>query len=81
MPLPTPEEVAANRARLREPWGTPFTAIGYEHCQVGGESLREDTTVYRAPVRSAGGPLDMGNPNRGLEFNYRCATHAHQEDI
>lgn len=79
MPLPTPEQIAAAQAAISAPWGEPFTAIGYEHCQVGGEAFAVGEMVYRAPSRSAGGPLDMVNQNRGLEFNYRCAEHAHQK--
>jgi len=49
-------------------------------CQVGGEMLIRGSAVYRRANSRGGGPLDQGNPNRGIEWNYRCAYHAHQRE-
>jgi hypothetical protein len=79
MPLPTPEEIAANQAKLRRPWGERvILALPGTRCQIGGELLPKDSVAYRQVAASAGGPLDLGNPLRLVEWNYRCPRHARQ---
>jgi hypothetical protein len=83
MPLPTPEEAAANRARLnRKPEGATIVEAPYDDLiTVEGQRLAKGARVWRYVAgRQYGGPMDahvLGrNPNRPVEYAYRTVESA-----
>lgn len=82
MPLPTPEEVAAARARLlRKPQDARIVPAPYDVITVTGQQVPQGSSVWRyASSRQYGGPLDMSivgqQPDRPVEYSYRSLSSA-----